>query len=330
MTRLPSLLGALVVLSLTGCLEREETLQVRADGSVDVVHKIQGDVSDFTDGRAGVPTSDDFVLSEKDTRTNGRARRVLTAAGRFPSADSLPSSFGEGPRAFQFTTRLLVEEEQGGTRFTLVRTYAPRRWSAYSYQQAHGVTEGIQRVLSGSSDDRDRVDPMQAMIGAERGKSIQLADDALFEIARGRDELPRAMLALREEIDAFFTERVTPDEVKRLLDMPEQDRSAATAALRRDLDAALGARAAETLDLDEDERRALSAALTRHRSALEVTEDLADEAFVVRARLPGEVQFHNGKELEAGTLEWRFAGKDLFDRSHTLIASSLLAEGGAK
>ena len=52
------------------------------------------------------------------------------------------------------------------------------------------------------------------------------------------------------------------------------------------------------------------------------TEDLSDEHWEVRVRMPGEVIAHNADKVENGELVWEFPALAIQDRDHKLKATS--------
>ena len=58
-----------------------------------------------------------------------------------------------------------------------------------------------------------------------------------------------------------------------------------------------------------------------------VTEDLSDERWDIRVKLPGEVVAHNGERIEKGMVIWEFPANMLQDRDHVLMVTSRLVPG---
>ncbi|MGE0708371.1 MAG: hypothetical protein AB7N76_18840 [Planctomycetota bacterium] len=314
---------ALAPLVLTACLDREERIGVLFDGRVNITHRVQGDLGDFEDERPDLPGPPDFAVRITDRRQGERAVRALTATGSFASAADVPDRLGQGPGALRLSTELQREEAPGGGEtFTFVRTYRARRWAAYTCPPDPGLVEQLRRVIQGSANADEQRRVIAALLRAERRRATQLALDALDDVAGPDPRLPLARLHTFLLVDERTREALPPEVVLELLRARPEATGPRVAELRRDLDARLVARAAATLDLSAAEREALGAALAGRRQALEVSEDLGDERFVVRLRLPGVLLAHNGDAVEDGEVVWRFEGQELWDRERVLIARS--------
>ena len=325
MSRLTLLTTTLLALTSVGCLEREEQIEVRADGSLDVIHTITGDAADLDDGKAALPGDDIFVVT-RETVSGDKGDAVrLVATARFDSAAGVPDRFSDQAGALRMTTRLEREEQDDGSvRFALMRTYHARDWAALRHSSRQGFSQQLGRLFRGDADDGERAELVDLLIAAERGKTELMAHEALEATYPDADALPTAQLAVRAEIARFFREQVTAERVHRILEAPVDERQGAVRALQRKLDGSVIEAAAEALSIDEDDRNHLRLALAEQRTRHEVTGDLDDETFVVRVRLPGDLHAHNGVEVEPGVVEWRFKGDALHDRDHTLLASSTL------
>ena len=154
----PALATALALLALGSCLENEEEIEVRPDGSIDVTMRSSGNLWDLTHGHpialAGPwrPLDDltSLWVSEVGPDTGSRATRerieagawapyanpdddnvALCARASFPSADDLPRFLA--PEGEPYRTALLersaslgVERKGGRTIYTFERVYHAR------------------------------------------------------------------------------------------------------------------------------------------------------------------------------------------------------------
>ena len=87
--------AAVAVVTLSGCLQREETITVHAGGAVSVVHRWKGDADDLDQGAARLPDPSVYEIS-RETRINdnGDEEHILSASADFGSAAEMPNRFG--------------------------------------------------------------------------------------------------------------------------------------------------------------------------------------------------------------------------------------------
>lgn len=339
--RWPALLCALL---LAGCLEREEAVTVTPDGALEVVHTIRGDAGDLDGGAARYPTAGPWeARREVRPRDDGKEEHVLVARARFASAAEVPTHFGapgepEGA-PLQMTTRLAVVAEPGATRYVFARTYGARAWGDYRVLHARAFDQQVRALLAPerggfdalSGAEQDRV--FQAVIEWERGKARRWTEQALRAAAPDRAEAPLARLAAQDAVGAFFARELPVERARALFDLARADPARLEGELR-------GLQARHDHEVSEALRRALALgpeqatrlreALEAERRTFEVTEDLGDERFVVRLRLPGRVERHDADAVEDGALVWRFTGEELRDREVTLLATSVLESVGRR
>ena len=326
---LPALL--LLPLALTGCMEREETLDVLRDGGVLVTHVLRGDVPDFeADHGDALPAGAPWTLTQSDrTHPDGRVERTLEARAKFAAVEALPTSFGgaDDPAPLRWATTLAVEAlPDGRRRWTLERRYAPRIWAWRALVERRAFPDDLRQALARKPEDGPLPEALVAralgaLLAVERAEVLEHLEAALTAAA-GRAALgPAARLEARTALAAWFdatwtVEAVSPalaagPEALRALDARFRAETAARAAT-----AAGDALARAGMAPAADPRAAFEAA----RRTLDATEDLRDEALVLRVRMPAPVVAHDADALEddGRTVVLRFRGEDLCDREQVL------------
>lgn len=326
----------LVLLLLGGCLEREESIEIAADGSVKVTHELRGDGGDLDGGAASLPMSAPFAVErfirEKE---NGDEEHVVVAKIGYANVSEMPESFADpddpkASKALRFTTKLITEEREDGTHYIFIRRYEPRSWATFSYHRNREIPEEVQEIMNSGpiteldTDDRQRV--LVALGNYERRKNHVWASQALeaFEL----DESLRllAELAVNRAIDRYFSERLTLPHLERLVHLPEPEIVEEAARIEHDLiHVALDA-ATERLELDADARASFEEELGLARHEFMVNEDLSDENFTVNVAMPGRLIEDNADSVRGSTATWRFHGNHLRDREHVLVAHSVVSK----
>lgn len=270
-----------LLLSLAACLENDEEIEVRPDGSVHVTVSAKGDLADLTDGYP-VPLDPRWRLASEDAErwvkeigadTGSKAVRQragevgweedkdekseahLTVERDFPSVSDIPPGFA--PESDPYRTAYLQRSasleirEQGERRvFVFERTY---QGFDYARLDVHGRIELPEEIEKKLEED-------EPLTVEERRATAEMAASAFEEVAgrfaqdailglytRGDASLaPRILPAILEQVRAAARAVVSFERLFVLLDLVQQD----------------GDRAGEALEeLEREWRAAIRAAL---------------------------------------------------------------------
>lgn len=325
------LLVAVAGASLVGCLSREETLDIQADGSVTVSHAIRGDKGDMDGGAARMPGAPFQVDRKTVKKADGKTEDVLTAKASFRKVADIPQSFAQAgdrfaDRALRFTTTLEMRQENGFTHYRFERRYAPRRWADHGSFLRRAFPTEIEELLS----DMDKLarapvgkkrEVVEAVLRYERMKLQHQAERATAPLVKGRQPTDE-QLAIHAAVKDYYTHRVSVDDLVELLWETEPKILKATQKIGVDARRVVLEKATKELKLDEAGRKQLEANLAAEEHDLAVSQDLEDESFTVKVRMPGDLVRHNGEEAMADEVTFRFSGEDLRDRDVVLVATS--------
>jgi len=327
---LRAVIGITLLLATTSCLEREEEIRVEADGSVSVVHTIRGQGADIDGGEAALPCGPVYSCTRSvEGAGTEDEKTIVVARARFAGIADLPDRF-EGPgvehpeASLRFPTELRILEESDGRHFILVRRYLPREWARFQFHHRRAFPEEVLELLGRgpfeelSGDERRTV--LEAVARYERGKNEEWLRDAIRAAIPDEVDHPIAFHAGRVALEAFFAANASPERLEALLAMSAEEIERAGRALEDSLAVSLGDAVIDALpaELAAPTRERFLATYAGARRATHVSEDLEDESFVVRIRLPGRVVAHNADALEEGFAVWRFDGKDLRDREQRI------------
>jgi hypothetical protein len=328
----------LTIGTLAGCLEREETIRVARDGAVSFEVRFKGDPGDFQSGDA-LPDSRSGWKFRDETKTddNGKEKQTRTATMRVAAGRPLPDSFADSDdpnyeTALSFPTELTIERRRDGTYYHFKRIYRGREQARYEVFQKMLEKSGGEPDLSGKKPeeltDEDRAYLVDKFRKLEMFKTAVYVETAADDMA---EEWPQhyGLLLRQAVLDTFGGADLEP--VLALLSEPESEG-------RDDAINRFGA------ELIESTREALSHKMVELRIArrqidafwqayeLEqarraVTEDLSDETWDIRVKMPGEIVAHNGERIEKGMVVWSFPANMLQDRDHVLMVTSRLGPG---
>jgi hypothetical protein len=339
------LLLLLVPALLAGCLENEETIAVRPDGSVHVRVRARGDRKDLAEGHA-VPAGAPWTALPGATGLD-QDQEERIAEATFASVRDWPRFHAPASEPYQtaFLERsadLKIERKGARTVYTFERTFHARPWAGF--EPWHRVGEAIPKEIDQKFKRKETptsdewVVVARAVQQALRDSGDAYARDALLGLYTvGDAELSAAASRAIERRVADALGALAPvDRLQRLVaDLDAAERAKASPAgphpferfegdvlstLRGTFSAAL----AET-GLRPKVQNAVLARLEWRLAAIDHTSDLGDETFKVRVTLPGVVVGGNyaGRAAE-GTVTWELKGEDLRDRDVVLRAVSVV------
>jgi hypothetical protein len=246
--------GALVLaLTVAGCLESDEELTVRPDGSVAVQISAKGKAKDLADGYS-VPLDGPWTAENDATREwirflgsdtgsaavranlEGRKGRSallpddkdieLRVSAQFPSVKELPRFLAPESEAFRTAyleraTDLSVEKKGGRTVYTLERTYRGRTFDRFD--PASRMKERLSKELFAKIEKQqpltegERAQFATAAVDAMRRAAVNTASEAVASIYTHGD----AALALSTSSKVVETIR---SEVERVVTLERIDR----------------------------------------------------------------------------------------------------------
>ncbi len=314
-----ALLLAGLLLGLTGCLDRVETITVRKDGSLHIRHGFDASGGDLDNGAARKPDSKPWTARRRTYKNdNGDVHHVLDAEAVFASAADVPDDFGDPTgRGLRFSTKLTVMKAGEATRYRFERRYLARKWADNEFYIDHGFPEELRNVVRNGDglDELSKDQRKELVAGLIRAEIMQKQDWAMR--AAGMDVEDR--LALRAEVAAYYARAVRRERVLAALD-GDEDFDDLTEKIHVGLRAALARKAHDRRG--ETYAAKMLARFDKERHDFDVTHDLGDETFVIRLKLPGRIVAHNANRIEDGRLVWELHGKEMRDRDNVLLAVS--------
>lgn len=286
-------------------------------------------------------------LPEKGEPLSREGDEVLAVEADFASVRELPALFAppSEPYAsahFRRSTELSIERKNGRTVYVFERTLQARefeRYDAWSRMQPNLSDALVRKVEQQDALGADELEQL-AHEGERglRGGARSLAEDALAAIwiegdaslsAAGRE---RCLAA----VDTALARVVTPEGLRAILtgllqhaatQVADVDAGERLRKLERDVRDALRETLARALDDEGAARATRNAVLGQLEwllTAVDQTSDLADEHFVLRVRMPGEIVGGNYTQIENGRAVFETRGIDLRDRAHVLRVVSVV------
>lgn len=356
-----TLSSILLACCLAACVENEEELSIRPDGSVTV--RMSATSKQETDLADGYPLPFDGAWRPVNAATrewlsanrahdpapNDRDEALaLSVEASFASVLDLPrfTAPGSEPYRSSYLERAndLRIESRGGKRvYTFERVYRGREFARFDVwtNVEHDLPDDLYEKLDGSDPltDRERDQIVTATAARMARGALAFAEDALLTLyTHGDAPLSAAAHArVRREVELALEATATESRVRAVLDalrpvegVPKNE--------------ALGAEALRCLEHDTRAalRNALTRALTAERvsaaacngvraelearlSAYDHTVDLYDEAFHLSVHMPGTIVGGNFDRRDGDdTAVFEFEGESLRDRDRVLRVVSVV------
>ncbi|MBS0189643.1 MAG: hypothetical protein U0573_09435 [Phycisphaerales bacterium] len=320
--------GALfaAAIALGGCLDRDEKIVVKSDGSADITVHITGDTSDYEHGDAMPSEAGGWVLTTKPADKADKVdvtARLTAAAGKFPA--SYATTPGAASLSLRMPTEIWIEDRPDGRYYQFKRIYQRRADARYTLVKREAERDPKRAKLLETPPEKltpgERAQLLAEFRDAEIEKQHQFVYAGIAAVPdRPQDTGLRILRAVAKGADAFNLERA----LELLARPPSPDRDAAIEQAAKDflagIDAAVNtAIIAEKLGAKDE--AAFREAMAHERSMREVTEDIGDESFKVELILPGEIVASNGT-ASGNAVTWSFDGYALMDRDQPLMATS--------
>jgi hypothetical protein len=335
----PSCLLALLptCLLLAGCLERTETISVRADGTVAMSLSFEtGSFDELYLGDA-VPSVDRgwLVQDWQDLDEEGKEVFHLTAEQTFDGDEPLPEDYAAlkhpyREQVLRFPTSVTFETRRDGTYVHFRRVYPPRAW-AYLEVPSQPLRQHIDKVVQGG--ELTDLDPAAQRVVLETLARLELLKITSFARAAFNDVTPDAPQDAWLAVNAALRPLARSIDVEAIVELllREDDDPRAKA----DLEARVQAFRDQALETATDALRAggwYSASRTnqfarqfdQHREFHAITEDLGDDNLTVTVTMPGVVVGHNGDAIKGAAVTWKLNGQMMRDREVELMVSSRL------
>lgn len=327
----------LMLLGVSGCLERKDWVTVRADGSAEIRLLVEGeDENDLNTGDK-LPQAGSFWTVERGTREtpDGKLIHRLAALRQIPAGTDFPRTFAaRGDHLeeayLQFPTSLTVEERMDGWYYHFHRVYEPRAYAQVGFLEDTASEQAAGFAAKQQSGEE---------IGIAEFKGVS---ELLVKIAIGKIEIfaREAFLDTNPNTpqDAWLAVHDALEELRRSADYDrlapilknadQEDNSQLMEQLAAEFDAATMDTIVGTLQASPFVRDtgAFRRRFEFHKRAYEITQDIGDERFEVSVEMPGSIVSHNADRKTNNVVTWTFPGKMLYDRRIELLVTSKISK----
>lgn len=321
--------------TITGCVERKESITIFPDGTVRMVLEFKAEELQLKDA---VPLEKTGWIVRREIRKkkkgDGNEEVVLTAERTFKPGEDLPKSYADPDDpdarvALGFPTSLCRETRKDGDYFIFRRSYTSRPWAYIKIWEDQVMDDNIKKIAEKPVEQQthdEKMQLIQAFAMIEAFRQAELTAEAAQ--ATGVELLPETTLLARRALLKVYGEQTDweslvaeaeaqPAEVRdahfhrESLQLIDRAREAFVSALGKDG------------KFDASARQRFESALRRAIKRYEVSNELATHAFKIEVAMPGEIVAHNSDaEGEDSTVRWEFTGEAFRDRTQELVVVS--------
>ncbi|MGH7242607.1 MAG: hypothetical protein ACREJD_04250 [Phycisphaerales bacterium] len=313
--------------TLTGCLEREEEIAVKPDGSATITMHITGDKADFEHGDAMPSAAGGWTIvstpNPKKPEDVDVSATLAVGAGKFPG--TFATSAAAEAISLKFPTEVWIEDRADGRYYQFRRIYQHRADARYTLVKREAERDPKRAKLLETPPEELTPDQRKKLVDEFRDAEIEKQHQ--FVLA-GMAAIPDRPQDTGLHILAAVAKGAHGFDIDAALDLlsrpPSKERDAAIERASKDFLASIEKAVESAIvaeNLSPTDGASFRAAMAHEKAMREITEDINDENFKVWLSLPGEIVASNGKADGAG-VSWTFDGFALMDRDQFLMATS--------
>jgi hypothetical protein len=327
------LMSATLLLGLSGCLTREITYSIGADGSAAVQFVARGDRTDIEQGDLMPPKGPWEVKESEVTKPDGKKESVYEAKRSFARVEEIPPSFATAAARFpdaylQTPVKLTKREEGNATVYEFTVTFKSRKWKEYEDLLSEIAGADLIDLSKKYGFEKLTKDEQLTLCTATARWPLRIESDciatALAKVSGPAGIPAEKIQSVLLRIEDAFDRIVTKEAMAAILAGPEAERGKAFEDLKA------RARAAAEKVLDEEFAGAPYAEVlkkirddvARETLEWEITNDLGDETFIVKVDMPGNIVQSNGDKIEGNRVQWRFNAEKFRDADCVLSVTS--------
>lgn len=329
---------------MSGCVEREEKIQVRKDGSVVIRVQYKADQQDeLYFGRVPSGTDGWSIAQSREVKDNGDVKYILVAEQEFAVGKNLPGSYATGTSYgvggadavdyyLKFPNELKVEQREDGIYYHFHRIYEGRKWAYIDSIRYQVASKSENKELMDRDpvdlNDTERVELVRLMARVEVLRKLAFARAAYLELSPdgaqdGWLKTYADVLAMLEIMDYKKLATLMKDEDT---DAGESALVALAEEFENEIRDRLYRGLKENCNYSAGDLRDYFDVLKWYEEYHKISEDLGNEGFSITIEMPGEIVGSNADEVRGGKIaEWKFKGDWFRDRDLELMVSSRVA-----
>ena len=210
---------------LPGCLHREVTYTIGADGTAVVHFLARGDKADIERGL--MPAKDAWTVKESEvTNNDGKKESVYDATRSFARVADIPPSYATPatrfPEAYLQTPIQFVVKDEGNAKvYEVALTYKARRWKEYQDLQAEIVGPKLTELVNRYGFQKLTPDERTSYCTAYVRWQLRLVHDRFATAMAGASLSGEKAQAILKQLDVAFDRIGSEENTRKILAQPE-------------------------------------------------------------------------------------------------------------
>ncbi len=316
-----------------GCLKREVTYTIGADGSASVQFVARGDAKDIAQGDLMPPKESWTVKESETTDKKGNKEHVYEATRSFAHVSQIAPNLATAQTRFanvylQTPVTLRVKRENGLSVYEFAVTYKARRWREYHDLLNQIMGADLAELMKRYGAEKLTPAEKQAVLAAFVRWGLRLEYDrvaaAVVNASAGGGLPGEKAMAILGKVDGALDALSSDEAIQKIADLPDEAKGKAMEDLRR--------QACEEIDrilLEELPEPQYAKTIEKIRDKIaearlewDVTNDLGDEHFTVNVEMPGTIVKTNADKVEGNRATWTFNSERFRDADYEMKATS--------
>lgn len=329
-------IGTILSLFCTGCLDQEESITVAQNGSVTMEVKLSGDPKRLSDPIL-IPSSPEWVIRERSIDSSGKSP-VLTirATANTSYGSPLPESFvskssPEYPLCLHFPGEVTIESKGDRTYYTFRRRYEARRFAAFDFSEVPKLWDHDleTRVLDSGIlkiSEKDRVRYLQQLSANYNYCYWRFFREALADLVQSSAIADTTLQRLAAEASQYLEKTITPDLMLSIMQREEEVIDASIDSLKLVIDQHFKTVVAAAARPGSTTAEQFERAYARVQREYEVNEKLSGFNYSINLVMPGTIISTNGiiESGEPSKVFWSIKGKKFHDADVPLYGVSVV------
>ena len=329
MTRNRTRMGLLLLAGfLTGCLHREITYTIGADGSAVVHFEARGAKGELEHGDL-MPPKDSWSVKESEvTNKDGKKEYVYDATKSFARVSDIPPNYATPatrfPEAYlQTPVRLETKDEANAKVCEFTLTYKARRWKEYQELLNEVAGPKLTELVNRYGFEKLTPDERVSFCTAYVRWRLRLIYDRVASAVMKAGVAPEKAQGILKQTEAAFDRIGSEDDVRKILAQRQETWSKAVEEKQRQAQADSDRILQEALGAPQDAATLKSVRDDVAAATLEwdVTNALP-ASLTVKVNMPGAIVKTNADKVEGNCAEWNFNADKFRDTNFVMSVTS--------
>lgn len=324
-----------ILLLLTGCLDRSETIVVDKQGNTTITAEFSGKKADFEKSRS-YPTAQLWNITKNETSKgdDGSLKLDLTADQHIDYGKSIPEIFTEDSTSafsLHFPTSVRMWKEGNKTYYQFNRSYKARMFARFNGPEESDKSDSLEKKISEKGifnvSEKERSEYIQDLKESLMYHNYFIYDEALGVMIRNDAFSVKEKNEVDEKMQEIFESNITEAKLLAILALPDSSIESEYNKLLSLIEKKIVELVSNSVGSDQSQLGSpFQTALEQIHTTYDITEALISDKFSIYLQLPGEILSTNGYTDfdKPGQVYWEFDGTALKDKDIPLYAISVV------